>query len=95
MDPEAIAGMIFTLILTMMIGGFILLYPLSRRLGQLLEHRMKDKMVPPALPPGELEALQQSIQTLEAELHRIGERQEFVEQLLSGKPPDALPAQDA
>lgn len=37
LEPVALAGMIFSLLVILLIGGFILLYPLSRRLGALLE----------------------------------------------------------
>jgi len=37
MEPMALAGMIFSLIVLVLIGGFILLLPLSRRVGHLLD----------------------------------------------------------
>ena len=94
MDPNAIAGMAFTLILAAMVGGFVLLFPVSRRLGKFLENRLQDKKGTPALPPAEFEALQETVKSLESQLRRVGERQEFLEKLLSSKQAAALPPKD-
>lgn len=83
MDPNAMAGMIFTLILTALIGGFILLYPLTRRLGELLEVKMqadKGRAVP---AQSEIRELIESVRSLETELRTMKERQEFTENLLA------------
>jgi len=37
LDPLIVASMVFSLIVLLMVGGFILLLPLSRRLGELLD----------------------------------------------------------
>jgi len=95
MDPNAIAGMAFTLILAAMVGGFVLLFPVSRRLGKFLENKLEDKKGTPALPPAEFKALQETVKSLESQLHRVGERQEFLEKLLSSKQSAALPPKDA
>lgn len=95
MDPNAIAGMAFTLILTVLVGGFILLYPVSKRLGAFLESRLHDRIPQPApTTPAELESLRNSVASLQAEVQRLSERQDFMEQLASGKSvdPAALPA---
>jgi hypothetical protein len=91
MDPNAIAGMAFTLILTALVGGFIMLYPVSRRLGQLLESKLQNKNGPPALTPAEIEALQQALNSLQGDVHRIAERQDFLEKLLSSEKRVPLP----
>ena len=94
MDPNALAGMAFTLILAILVGGFILLFPLSRRLGQLVESKLQNKNGP-ALSSGEIEELQRTLQSLEGELRSVKERQEFIEKLLSGEKRVALPPKDA
>ena len=68
MEPEVVAGMVFTLILTVMVGGFILLFPLSRRLGALLENRLEDKKAPPRLPDAELAAMREAIEQRVADI---------------------------
>ena len=39
MDPLIIGSMIFTIIVLVLVGGFALLYPLTRRLAEVLEKR--------------------------------------------------------
>jgi hypothetical protein len=80
MDPAIIPMMIFTVIVLMLIGGFILLLPLTRRLGALLEHRMlaEDR----AGRSVDVEALARAVDTLRDEVERLAERQEFTEKLL-------------
>ncbi len=81
MEPEIVAGMVFSITVLVLIGGFVLLYPLSRQLGKYLEKRM--------LPEGsadaaaaELSALTRSVEGLRQEVERISERQDFTERLL-------------
>ena len=88
MDPNALAGMAFTLVLTALVGGFILVYPVSRRLGAFLEAKLHDRLPPAPGNTAELEALRKSVSALQAEVQRLNERQEFMEQLVSGKSAD-------
>jgi hypothetical protein len=90
-------GMIFTLILVMLLGGFILLFPLSRRLGDLLESKVSDSKSR-GLPEEELRRLWDVIHGLEGEVRRLSERQQFTERMLErpraaipGEAPDSLP----
>jgi hypothetical protein len=83
MDEEVVAGMIFTLLLVVMIGGFILLYPLSRRVSALMERRMQEKEPPPRPIDGELDALRQAVADLSTQVDRLVDRQDFMEKLLS------------
>jgi len=83
MDPMGLAGMAFTLLLAMLIGGFILLFPLSRRLGLLLEAKLNEKRGPAAVPPVEMRQLWDAVHMLESEVQQLGQRQEFIEKLLA------------
>ncbi len=83
MDPTAVAGMIFTLLLALFIGGFILLFPLSRRLGQLLEQRVTGGKPPGEALLQEVADLRQTLEGMQADLARIRDRQDFVDKLLS------------
>jgi hypothetical protein len=94
MDPNALAGMAFTLILTALVGGFILLYPISRRLGQLLESKLQNKNGP-ELTPDQVETLQDALSSLQGDVRRLTERQDFLEKLLSPDKRAALPPKDA
>ena len=92
MEPDAVLGMAFTLILTGMIGGFILLRPLSKQLGAYLELRLKrdgDRVPADAV---ELRQLAETVRGLEAELRALRERQEFTDNLLARREPPKLPA---
>lgn len=80
MDPEMIAVMVFFLIALAMTGGFILIFPITRRLGQFLEYRMSSK--------GRIEdqermdLLLKAVGSLRDDVARLAERQEFTERLL-------------
>ena len=83
MDPMAVAGMIFTLIFTILIGGFILLFPVTRRLGLFLESKLQDKKSDTQDQLAETQQLRELLRSLEAQVKLLNERQEFTEQLLS------------
>ena len=91
MDSNAVAGMVFTLILTGLIGGFILLYPLSKRLGALLESRLEEQKGGAKSLPAEIRRLGESVHALESELRTLKERQEFTENLLTTREQQKLP----
>ena len=87
MDPIALAGMIFTLVLVLIVGGFILLFPVSRRLGLFLEAKLK----PASLASEDTRKLWEAIHSLETELRRIADRQEFTERMLTERSATSLP----
>lgn len=79
-EPMAIIGMIFSLIVLGMIGGFILLFPLSRQITTLLHRRLERGEKP--MPDEQLEGLVQVVEALRAEVERLSDRQDFTERLL-------------
>ncbi|MGH7539548.1 MAG: hypothetical protein ACRELC_00965, partial [Gemmatimonadota bacterium] len=88
MDPAQLGGMLFTLVMVVLIGIFITAFPVLRRLGGLMEESIRERR-DARLQQGdvsgvrrELSALATSVQTLERQLEHLGERQEFVEELL-------------
>jgi hypothetical protein len=84
MDPDFLAILIFVVIITGMIGGGILLFPITRRLGRLLEQRLEaGKGGEPANLSVELAKLHASTLALRREVERLTERQEFTESLLA------------
>lgn len=93
MDPNALAGMAFTLVLTCLIGGFVLLYPVSRRLGALLESKMEREKRGAGPASAEVTQLAESVRSLESELRMLKERQEFTENLLTTRERQKLPAE--
>jgi len=80
MDPLITASMIFTLIVLAMLGGFILLFPITRRLGQFLEYRMSEKGR--LQEREEMERLLAAVHALRDDVARLAERQDFTERLL-------------
>ena len=80
MDPELIPMMIFTIIVLGMVGGFVVLLPITRTLGRYLEHRMSEK--------GRIEdqermdILLRAVESLRDDVARLAERQDFTERLL-------------
>jgi hypothetical protein len=88
MEPMALAGMAFVLILCAMVGAFILLIPLSRRLGHLIDAWVQDKRGITA--PAEIAELRRTVQELEAEVSALAERQQFTDQLLQSRGTEKL-----
>ena len=80
MDPAIVPMMVFTVVVLLLIGGFILLLPLTRRLGAFLEHRMlaEDR----AKQSADVEALAKAVDALRDEVERLSDRQDFTEKLL-------------
>lgn len=85
MDPVILMGMIFSLIVLLLLGGFFLLFPLSRRLGLLLEQWIRDKKRENPLSPGELERLARAVTALDERVEGMDRRQQFLEQLIDAK----------
>lgn len=90
MDPMGLAGMLFTLILLAMVGGFILLLPIARRLGAFLEQRLQQRS-PDQLLSNQIRGLESSLQALQQEVSLLSERQAFTESLLAEREPRLLP----
>ena len=94
MDPMGIAGMVFTLLFTGMIGGFILLRPVTKQLGLLVESKLQQNRNPDKLAVEKVEALTETVRTLEAEVRLLSDRLDFNEKLLGARDRDrvALPS---
>jgi hypothetical protein len=83
MDMDMIAGMIFTLLILIVVGGFMLLFPITRRLGALLEQRLQGKQT--GGDPRELAELRKAIRDLREEVERLAEQQAFTDSLLEAR----------
>ncbi|HUE76467.1 MAG TPA: hypothetical protein VMM83_00870 [Longimicrobiales bacterium] len=90
-DGTVLAGLVFSLLCLLVIGGFILMYPLTRRLGALMEQRLEDRTVggdgdastaARMLADRQLKDLRTGLAALESEVERLAERQKFMEGLL-------------
>ncbi len=83
MDPvvlDIVAPMIMMIVLTLTIGGVILLKPLSKHLGRLLE-AMADERQNPAIGR-DMVQIQQQLDAVTSRLSLLEERQDFHERLL-------------
>lgn len=80
MDPELIPLMIFTIVVIGMVGGFVLLLPITRTLGRYLEFRMAQKASLES--PERMEILLRAVESLRDDVARLAERQDFTEKLL-------------
>lgn len=84
MDPVIIAGMIFSIVVLILIGGFTLLFPLSRQLAALLRRRLNEPSHN-SISREDAEKLAHAIQHLAVGMEALNERQDFVEKLLEGR----------
>jgi hypothetical protein len=95
--PYAIAELLTILTMVFLIGSFILLFPISRRLGKAIEEWVKIRHE--SSPERDLLArievdlleLRNQFDGLDQRLDFIAERQEFTESLIDQKRRTALP----
>lgn len=87
-DYFAMIGMAFALVMTLVIGGFVLLFPIARRLGETLEEwvRIRRQEAAGGIPAEELAGLHRALESLQEDVDRLLARQEFVESLLEPGP---------
>jgi TolA-binding protein len=85
MAPVVLAGMLFTIVILAMLGGFILLLPITRRVGAILEQRLNEKSVQGS-SAAQVQQLQAMVRQLQAEVEQLAERQDFTEALLQEQP---------
>jgi hypothetical protein len=89
MSPDAIAGMIFTIVVLAMVGGFILVLPITRRLGAFLEYRMSERTK--AFENEDRERFLRAIEALRDDVARLAERQDWMERLLQNPEKEKKP----
>jgi chorismate mutase len=94
---QAIAEMIGPVLAVFLIGTFILLFPLSRRLGRVLEEwiKLRQETSPDrdtlARLESEVRELRQSVEGGDQRMGLLAERQDFMESLVEAKKTAALP----
>lgn len=83
MNPalETLAPMVFAVVLTLTIGGVILLKPIANKLGTLLEAMAKEKREPRLTE--ELVHIRDLLETMTGRLALLEERQDFTDALLN------------
>ncbi len=83
MEMEAIAPMIVAVVGIITVGGVVVLRPISKRIGDLLELYARDRQ---SGLEGEVHQLRDVVDTLNARLQLIEERQDFTDRLLTAPP---------
>lgn len=87
MDWEVIAPMVVAILLILTIGGVILLRPISKRIGDLLEVYAREKE---GGATRELRQIRELFDTMDARMRLIEERQDFTDKLLESGLRDTL-----
>jgi len=97
MDPYTQTYIIFTVVMTLIIGGFIVTFPIMRRLGRVMEETLRERQQA-RLASQQSGRIEEGVDDLRAALERIeghvtllSERQDFMENLLSHRDPGRLP----
>lgn len=97
-DGIAILGMVLSLLLVLSIGSFILLFPVTKRLGSALDQWVRIKRSEGlsedevARFRADVEAFRQLLDSLASRLELVEEQQQFVEKLIEQKETTALPS---
>lgn len=80
-DWEVIAPMTVAIVLILTVGGVAVLRPIAKRISELLELYARDKQSGLENDVGQIRDL---LETMNARLQLIEERQDFTERLLAG-----------
>ena len=80
MEWEFIAPMVMMVVLILTVGGVLVLRPISKRISELLELYARDRQG--GVESGVLQ-IRDLLETMDARLHLMEERQDFTEKLLS------------
>ncbi|MDE2679326.1 MAG: hypothetical protein F4087_15360 [Gemmatimonadetes bacterium] len=78
-DLSALAELLIPITIVLTTGGVLVLRPIAKRLGVLLEVMAKERT---QAPSDDLRRLQQSVDTMNERLSLIEERQDFTERLI-------------
>ncbi len=84
MEGEILAPLILTVVLTLTVGGVILLRPIARRLGDSAELMLRDKQ---GGAENELRRIGDLLETVDARMTLLEDRQDFTERLLASPGP--------
>ena len=90
MDLIPIFAMLFVIILVGMVMGTILLFPIVRRLGALLEQRLQNRL-PDDVMVRELRNLASAIHSVQHQVGQLSERQANIEARLPDRDTLRLP----
>lgn len=85
-DPNLIISQIVPILETLMLtllGGFVVLGPIGRSIGDVIRHVFRADRKPAALGTEETDALHARFDAIQHQLTEIAERQDFTERMLA------------
>ncbi|MGE0158046.1 MAG: hypothetical protein AB7T31_01470 [Gemmatimonadales bacterium] len=85
MEWEIVAPMVMFVVLILTVGGVLILRPISKRIGDLLELYARDRQ---AGLQSEVVQMRELMETVNARMQLLEERQDFTERLLSAEKPE-------
>jgi hypothetical protein len=74
---------IFGMFTGLVITGFVVLGPVGRAIGRVIQHVFGAGKEPSALPSAEVEELREQLEGMRGQLAELAERQEFTERMLA------------
>ena len=80
MDPEMVAPMIIAVTFIVTVGGVAILRPITKRLADILELYTRDRQTG---VQADVHQMRDLLETLNARMQLLEERQDFTERLLS------------
>jgi len=90
MEWEVIAPAIVAVVFTLTVGGVLLLRPIARRLGDIMELMLRERREG---AEGEVRRMGELLENVDARMKLLEERQDFTERLL-GSPDRAKDTDD-
>jgi hypothetical protein len=82
MEWEFIAPMLMMIVLTITVGGVLVLRPIAKKVGDLLEVYARDRQEG---IQGDVHQVRDLLETMNARMQLLEDRQDFTERLLTGK----------
>jgi hypothetical protein len=86
MPPHDLLPLIMGVTVTVSIAGILILRPLMKRLGNILELRAKERHQASQISPDDITRLTQAVGRLTDRIEDLEERQDFAERLLASGP---------
>ena len=80
MNPADVAPFVVAIVTILTVGGVVILRPITKRLGDLIELYTRDRT--PELQ-GDVQQIRDLLETMNARMQLLEERQDFTERLLS------------
>lgn len=89
MPPWDVAPLIMGVTVTLSIAGVLILRPLAKHIGKILEMRARERYERPQLNDEHVARLTGAVDRLADRIEALEERQDFTERLLDARQPDA------